>query len=535
LLDHYVKANVNSENYPGYITLTTHNQLADSMNQQALSKIKEKPFTYQAEIKGDFPQHIYPVYDNIQLKVGAQVMFIKNDLSADKLYYNGKMGVIASLSEDSVEVQFNEDNTRIMVDKYEWENIQYSVDKESNAIQEKIIGTFVQYPLRLAWAITVHKSQGLTFDKAILDVSRVFAPGQAYVALSRLRSLSGLILTQAMSINGLENDAQVVAYSQQAASKEQLEQCLVEGKLAFIQQAVMQAFDWKDMLDNWDQYAYSCRTAVSKTEKHNDIDWANEQLQTLQQLEEVANKFQKQLLGIFANLPTNWTFLAQRIEASYAYFFEPIDKIIDALIIRKIDLSLKKKTKQYIDLISELEEEATEKALRLMKIKHLLSLVVDGRELTKETMRSAEITTYKTAKIDRLIQQDLIEKQHKNVLFSDDESTVDIIKLITQKKKKKEPKKDTYAQTLELLEAGKTIEEVATIRVLNRSTIESHIARLIKNEKIELDSLMSIERINEVKAILQKHEGKNMGAIKEAEGDLVNYFELHWVQASMLM
>ena len=125
----------------------------------------------------------------MELKVGAQVMFIKNDISPDKLFYNGKIGRISSLSPSEVTVTFPEENKAISVEKYEWENVRFSLDEQSNEINEEVIGTFVHYPLKLAWAITVHKSQGLTFEKALIDISSVFAPGQAYVALSRLTSL----------------------------------------------------------------------------------------------------------------------------------------------------------------------------------------------------------------------------------------------------------------------------------------------------------------------------------------------------------
>ena len=189
-LNKYVQPNFDLKTNKGYITLTTHNAKADTINSQSLLDLEGNSRRYKAQIVDDFPDKIFPVDDYLELKIGAQIMFIKNDLSFDKHYFNGKMGVIYSLSDNEIRVQFPEENKIIEVERYEWQNIRYFVNTNTKEIEEEILGTFTHYPIKLAWAITVHKSQGLTFDKAALDVSQVFVPGQAYVALSRLRSLN---------------------------------------------------------------------------------------------------------------------------------------------------------------------------------------------------------------------------------------------------------------------------------------------------------------------------------------------------------
>ena len=219
VLNQYVQPSFDYRANTGYITLTTHNASADEINANSLQDLTTRTFTFNAEIVGEFPEKIFPVDDALQLKVGAQVMFVKNDLSLEKNYFNGKTGIIKSLSEQEIVVHFPEENKLIEVERYEWKNIRYVFNDSTKEIDEEILGTFVHYPIKLAWAITVHKSQGLTFDKAALDVSQVFAPGQAYVALSRLRSLKGLILLSPLRMNGISSDEQVLNYAENKASE----------------------------------------------------------------------------------------------------------------------------------------------------------------------------------------------------------------------------------------------------------------------------------------------------------------------------
>ena len=179
----------------GYIVLTTHNEQARQINLAALQNLEGSALLFEANITGDFPENAFPAEEMLYLKTGAQVMFIKND-SAErgKRYFNGKIGTVTKLDEDSIAVQCEGDEDEITVEKEEWENIRYSVDKTTQQVKEQKLGSFTQFPLRLAWAITIHKSQGLTFEKAIIDAGEAFAPGQVYVALSRCTSLDGLIL-----------------------------------------------------------------------------------------------------------------------------------------------------------------------------------------------------------------------------------------------------------------------------------------------------------------------------------------------------
>ncbi|NOW98081.1 HRDC domain-containing protein [Mucilaginibacter sp. SG564] len=198
-----------------YITLTTHNSIAQQVNTEFLEALQGQEFEFAATIRGDFPKDAYPTETKLKLKIGAQVMFVKNDGSAEKLYYNGKIGTVSRVEGNTVFVQCNSNDKEIEVEAAEWTNVKYQLDGE--AISESNSGSFAQIPLKLAWAITIHKSQGLTFDKAIIDVSEAFASGQAYVALSRCRTLSGMVLRNPISAHNIIGDPAVIRFNEQAA------------------------------------------------------------------------------------------------------------------------------------------------------------------------------------------------------------------------------------------------------------------------------------------------------------------------------
>jgi len=199
-----------------YITLTTHNNLVTQINQEYLEKLDGALHQFDAKIKGDFPKDAYPVDEVLELKVGARVIFLKNDSSGKKLYYNGKAAVITEIGSEGIKVKFNDEHTELTVEREEWQNIKYNLNPVDNKITELNIGSFSQYPFKLAWAITVHKSQGLTFDKAIVDVSSSFTHGQAYVALSRCRSLEGLILKAPITADNVITDDRVIRFTKEA-------------------------------------------------------------------------------------------------------------------------------------------------------------------------------------------------------------------------------------------------------------------------------------------------------------------------------
>lgn len=202
----------------GYVRLTTHNHLANEINRRRLEALSGPAFVFHAEIQGTFPENSYPADPSLELKEGAQVMFIKNDTGADRRFFNGMLGTVTAIDEEGVIVTPADGSDQINVEPVEWENIKFVVNEETKEITEQRDGVFRQLPLRTAWGITIHKSQGLTFDKAIIDIGGSFAHGQTYVALSRCRTLEGLVLERPLQPRAIINDPEIGTYLREHCS-----------------------------------------------------------------------------------------------------------------------------------------------------------------------------------------------------------------------------------------------------------------------------------------------------------------------------
>ena len=231
----------------GYIILTTHNHQAKSINERKLSQIDDKEYCFKAATQGDFPEYSYPTDNELVLKEGAQVMFVKNDTSREKLFYNGKIGIIEKIYKDSIRVKCPGDEDSITVVLAEWQNLKYSINDTTEEILEDVVGTFIQYPLKLAWAITIHKSQGLTFEKAIIDASAAFAHGQVYVALSRLKSLEGLVLSSRLTARSIISDTKVRNFSLEVSENQPGMEEFEKSQYDYQKELVLELFDFNQI------------------------------------------------------------------------------------------------------------------------------------------------------------------------------------------------------------------------------------------------------------------------------------------------
>ncbi|MCF0205879.1 MAG: AAA family ATPase, partial [Bacteroidales bacterium] len=320
------------DNDDGYIQLSTHNNTANNINTAKLNDIDAKEYHFEAIIKDDFPPLLYPNDKDLVLKVGAQVMFIRNDSSPEKLFYNGKIGTVTEITDEKIFVQCKGDYSPIEVKNEVWENLQYDIDEESGEINQKIIGTFSQIPLRLAWAITIHKSQGLTFEKAIIDVHAAFAFGQVYVALSRCKSLEGLILKTPVSPKMIKSDAEVTTYCQYAKETQPDEQQLSVFIHDYQRDVTINAFSFDELL----KHLTEVRSIYLNNIRSFNSTYSKEILDISQQFDEhiysVNKRFQTELWRIFGkstdtDLKDN-EHLQERVSKAAVYYKGKLNELI---------------------------------------------------------------------------------------------------------------------------------------------------------------------------------------------------------------
>ncbi|HLG35045.1 MAG TPA: helix-turn-helix domain-containing protein [Bacteroidia bacterium] len=350
VLNSRLKRNFVSADDDGYVMLTTHNSQADRINEMKLKKLNTHSEKYQAEIRGNFPEHLFPADSELELKEGAQVMFVKND-TEEKKYFNGKTGVIADLTDDYIKVKCKGEDFEITVKKYEWENISYKLNNDTREIIGETLGSFTQYPLRLAWAITIHKSQGLTFEKAIIDAENAFANGQVYVALSRCTTLEGLILTTPINRQFLGAHQELTDWQEKNNDAENLPQKFNESRDKFVRHELENIFTWT----NWFYELRGLQEILNELKDDlpmESLPWLSGLMEKQKSLYEVAEKFKTRIAELCNQNPVveKNEPLQQRIKDAARYFSGEITKWMEEF--RKHPLSTDtKKTARKLDAL----------------------------------------------------------------------------------------------------------------------------------------------------------------------------------------
>ncbi len=473
----------------GYIHLTTHNYKANRINEDQLQRLPGEPQLFEAQTEGDFPDQLFPTSYSLALKVGAQVMFIKNDPSGEGKFFNGKLAEVSRLKADEVWVKF-EDGTEVAADTYEWENKRFKLDQGSNQIEEITLGRFVQYPLKLAWAVTVHKSQGLTFEKATIDVSDTFAPGQLYVALSRLTSLAGLRLSSPLPTRPPAIDVALRDFVDGFADQSELSERLQSDRRGFLRQFATQAFHFEPLVTRLQAHLRTFDKQENRSLKQQHRPWTEQLLAEVQAWDNTGKGFIKQvqrLLEEGADLER----LAQRAAKAQGYFEPQFAQLIDRVQAHRGELAQQKQVKAYREEVEAIEAALIHQVRQVMKFGLLLRELAQGRVPTKQMLAQWE-------------RQQPFHQQRGG-------------------KVKKTPSAEI---TLRHFREGKSPAQIAELRELSLGTVMGHLIPYVARGEVEVTQLLDPAKLEPILAAVPPGQAKRLSEIKAELGEDYTYDEI---------
>jgi len=465
------------------ITLTTHNAKADDINQRELQKLPGNSHIFKAYIEEDFPENLYPVLPKIELKEGAQIMFTRND-NEEKKYFNGKLATVKEISGEKVIVEMAETHERYQLKRERWENKKYSINKSTNDLDEEVIGAFEQFPIKLAWAITVHKSQGLTFEKAIIDVGQAFADGQVYVALSRLRSLQGLTLRTRINPSAISTDRQVVEFVKANHMPDQLADVMKQGQQQFIHHLIDKTFDFSGLVKDI-KYVQKDQTETEGFKEDSMKPVLQQVAELLEAEQPTTEKFRNQLVNLLTI--NDYAKLLDRISKGSDYYKNILYHHLDKLLRHLEEMKQHKRVKTYLNQLTEIDQALSKKLEEVDKASLLVNSVLNG----DEKFNFEPLNKLRTEERTRMLS--IIRKE-----TSSDDSSVRKGKSKKEKKPKSKDGLSTYETTLQMLHDGKSVEQIAKERELTVGTIEGHLAKAVQEGSISIYKFMNDEVVTEI-------------------------------------
>lgn len=496
ILNQHFKTQEQIQDLPPCITLTTHNYKAEELNLRELRSLDTSSFFYDADVERDFPENLFPLSQSIELKVGARVMFIKNDTSGLSSYFNGKLATVLKLDKEDIKVEMDDSHEEFVLNKELWENKKYRINPETKELEEEVIGTFSQYPIKLAWAVTVHKSQGLTFDSAIIDVGQAFAPGQVYVALSRLRSLDGLVLRTRVQPNVIYSDPKVVDFTLGTGLQQSLAELLSSHQSQYLSQLIQDTFEFESLTKSISQFDKDQESSLDFEDEtlRKDLPMIFESLATES---ENTRKFRTQLLILLQQNEEEK--LLQRVEKGTMYYLGFLKGNFEKLIHHEVKVEDFSRVKSYQNGLEELEVEMIRKYLGIAKSGRLIQSILKGEITGRMPDIDQQVASLRKSILDN-IRKNLPEKAKS--------STQTGRKKTKEKPPKipKEKKENSNLISVNLFLAGKSPQEIASEREFALSTIMGHLAFGVKSGELKLEQLVAEGDIREIRAVSGKYD-----------------------------
>jgi hypothetical protein len=496
ILNQHYKTLDQIRDLPPCITLTTHNYKADEINLRELRSLEGSSFFFDADLERDFPEHLFPLPQSIELKVGARVMFIKNDSSGLSSYFNGKLATVKSLEEDQILVDMDDSHEEYVLKKELWENKKYKINEETKELEEEVIGTFSQFPIKLAWAVTVHKSQGLTFDRAIIDVGQAFAPGQVYVALSRLRSLDGLILRTRVQSEVIYSDPKVVGFTQSVSAQPDLSSLLVTQQRAFLSDLVQETFEFESIRNSLTQFDKSQESSL-EFEDESLRDDLPRLFELLGSERENSGKFVAQLQSLLERGDREKLLL--RLEKGSEYYLNFLDQALELVLSHGVKVEEFSRIKTYQNGLEEIELELLRKYTAIARSARLIKAVLNG-EITGRLSEIDQLVKHKRLAILGKVRQNMPEKAKASTKTGKKKGKE------KAPKTPKEPKEDTKELSVRLFLEGKNPAEIAAEREFALSTIIGHLGYGVKTGKLKLVQLVAEKDIQEIQSVAGKFD-----------------------------
>lgn len=487
--------NTSTECKPGCITLTTHNYMADEINQRELKKLKEKIFSFEGELTGNFSEKALPTELKLELKEGAQVMFVKNDSSPAKRYFNGKLASVKRIDADGIWIVFSDNNEELCLEKEKWKSVRYTMNKESGKVEEEELGSFTQYPIRLAWAITIHKSQGLTFDNAVIDAGQSFAAGQVYVALSRCRTLEGLQLLSKITPGSVKNDERIIAFAKKENEAVEVKKIVMMEKPKYAAQLLLKTFDWKKITEEVDLF----RTHTESKKFAGQVlafTTANNMMNSAKEQQKVAEKFSAELEKRFSENPLNQQWLKEKVTNAKKYFAVKIKgELIEPLNRLQSHLLGKTKVRKYTKQVDVLE------SILWKKINEIQRAAFGDLTFEIEKIERENISDRRTASFKKTIPTRLPDGQ---------------VAIGTEKGSSK-------LESLAFYKQGMNIPEIAKQRDMAISTIEGHMAEFVQSGEINVFDFINEHEFEKIRATVAKLGDERLTPLKIELGESFSY------------